>query len=476
MDIQDTYQNPLNARYASKEMSYIFSNNNKYITWRKLWLELAKAQQKVGLNISNNAIEELTQNLTSINYETVKEYEKQTKHEVMAHLKAYASQCQNASKILHLGETSAYIMDNSDLIIYKQALDLIEKRLITLMNYLSKFCDKNKAIATLSFTHFQPAQPTTVGKRGTLWLQSFLFDLEHLNFFQTNIKLRGVKGTTGTAASFKKLLNNDYSKLLELDSLISKSFNFSSSLALTSQIYDRKIDVFIGDILKSIAISAHKTTNDLRLLQHLKEIEENFSSNQIGSSAMPYKTNPILSERISSLSKFIISLNSSTDMVAITQWLERTLDDSANKRLSLPQMFLATDSILNLLSELFEGIKVNHSVINKNLQDNLPFLITENILMDLVKQGANRQTLHEEIKKLSLQALENIKEGKKNNLMDLILKNPIFNLQEQDINAYQNEGELIGYSIEQTEYFLKDIDSLLKKNQSKIIPIHKSNI
>lgn len=462
----ESYTNPLNTRYASKKMLSIFSAKHKYQTWRKIWVALAKAEQKAGLDITNTAIKELEDNINNIDFERVAAIEKENRHEVMAHLKAFAELAPNGGKILHLGETSAFVMDNGDIVVYKDALLLLREKMVATLTKMSLFALKYKDLPTLSFTHFQQAQPSTLGKRCTLWLESLRADFERLLFELDNLALRGVKGTTGTAASFKHLLNDDYEKLLKLENDVASELYFSKTSLVTSQVYDRKTDVYLGDLLKNIAISSHKITNDLRLLQHLKEVEEFFAKDQIGSSAMPYKTNPILCERVSSLAKFTLSLNGSLEMVASTQWLERTLDDSANKRLALPQMFLAVDAIVGLLYEIFEKIHVNEAIINRHLQEHLPFLITENILMDYVKKGGDRAKGHEIIKHLAMEAGREIRSGKDNNLLLLLEKNSELNLSKAEIAGYMDASKLTGFSKEQVEFFIKHLEKLLAPYQS----------
>ncbi|MGV3278028.1 adenylosuccinate lyase [Rickettsiales bacterium LUAb2] len=458
MDIDNnhTYINPLNTRYSSKEMQKIFSNCNKYTIWRQLWTALAKAEKSAGLPITDEQINELEANINNLNLAKAEQYEKETNHEVMAHIKAYGEQCPKAAAIIHLGETSAFVIDNSDIIIYKQGLELTKQKLLLLIKALANFSNQYKEMPTLSYTHLQVAQPTTVGKRASLWLSSFIADFYELIYVIDNLKLRGVKGTTGTAASFAKLLNNDYQKYQQIDNAVAQHLGFSSSYLVTSQTYDRKIDITIANVLGQMAVSAHKISNDLRLLQHLSEIEEPFSKTQVGSSAMPYKRNPMLSERVSALSKFIMSLQVAPNLVASTQWLERTLDDSANKRLSLPQMFLSIDSVLMLLTKIISNCQVNEKVIEQNLAKEVPFLITENILMEYVKNGGDRQEGHEKIRKYAIEAANRVKEqGLANNLVENLINDKDFLITKEQIEQLANPKQLIGFCREQVANFLE---------------------
>lgn len=458
------YSNPLVNRYASKEMGFIFSNQNKYSLWRKLWLNLAIAQQKAGLNITNQQIQALKSNIDNIDFNVVNKYEKETKHEVMAHILAFADVAKIAKPIIHLGETSAFVLDNADIIMYKQALVLLQKRLVNVINSMAQLANLHKDTATLAYTHFQVAQPTTFGKRVTLWLNSFLMDFKWHNFLIDDLKLRGIKGTTGTAASFKELFNNDFNAYSNLEKQLNTLFDFVASYTVTGQTYDRKVDVYIANQLNNIAVSAHKITNDLRLLQHLKEITEPFGAKQVGSSAMPYKQNPMLCERVSSLCKLVMSLNNSLSMVASTQWLERTLDDSANKRISLPQMFLAIDSILLSMHNLFTNLTVNQHVIEFNLKNELPFIILEDILMIYVKNGGDRQTGHEIIRELSLKAKQQIIKGQPASiLLDYILNNKDLNITKADLDILMQPNRLTGFSQQQVQQFL-NVDVALAIN------------
>ena len=396
------YQNPLESRYCSDEMLYNFSPEKKFTTWRKLWLALAEIQKELGLDISDEQIKELKDQVNHIDYANANEYEKKFRHDVMAHVHAYGDAAPAARPIIHLGATSAFVGDNTDLIQIRDGFELIKIKLVNVIKGLHSFALTYKDHPTLGFTHFQPAQLTTIGKRATLWLQSVLLDLEDLEFRLQTLRFRGVKGTTGTAASFKELFDGDFSKVKELDRKLSEKFGFKKVFKVSGQTYDRKIDAQVLEVLSNIAQSAHKFTNDLRLLQNLKEIEEPFEKNQIGSSAMAYKRNPMRSERISSLAKFVISLATSPAMVAATQWFERTLDDSANKRLSIPQAFLATDALLIIWNNILDGLVVYPKMIEKHINEELPFMATEYIIMEGVKNGGDRQELHEIIRKLSL--------------------------------------------------------------------------
>lgn len=401
---REVYQNPLNERYSSKEMSYIFSDENKFKTWRKLWIALAESQKELGLNIDDNQIQNMKDFESDINYDVAKQIEKETRHDVMSHVKAFGMQAELAKGIIHLGATSCYVGDNTDLINMFKALELIEIKLASVINNLSKFAIEYKSVPTLGFTHFQAAQLTTVGKRATLWLYDLLMDLEEVTYRKNKIYLRGVKGTTGTQASFLELFNHDHDKVKELDEKVCEKMGFKKSYPVTGQTYSRKVDSYVLSSLSSIAQSLHKMTNDIRLLQHLKELEEPFESTQIGSSAMAYKRNPMRSERISSLSKYIINLAQNPALVHSTQWLERTLDDSANRRLAIGEAFLATDAILEIAINVTNGLVVYENMINRHINEELPFMATEYILMEAVKKGGDRQELHEKIRVYSMEA------------------------------------------------------------------------
>jgi len=460
-----TYQNPLESRYASEEMLYNFSPEKKFTTWRKLWVALAEIQQELGLNISTEQLDDLKNNIEIIDYKKAAEYEKKFRHDVMAHVHAYGDVAPKAKPIIHLGATSAFVGDNTDLIQLKEGMEIIKQKLISILKLMADFALQYKDLPTLGFTHFQAAQLTTVGKRTTLWMQSLLLDFEELEFRIETLPFRGVKGTTGTAASFRELFNGDYEKVKYLDKKLSERFGFTEILAVTGQTYDRKIDAQISALLSNIAQSAHKFTNDLRLLQHLKEIEEPFEKNQIGSSAMAYKRNPMRSERISSLAKFVISLAQSTAMTASTQWFERTLDDSANKRLAIPQAFLAIDSILLIWLNIADGLVVYPKVIAKRIAEELPFMATENIIMESVKNGGDRQELHENIRTHSMEAAKMVKEeGKENDLIERILGDSSFPIDKQKMQEMLDAKNFIGFASEQTVDFINEkIQPILDK-------------
>lgn len=450
-----TYTNPLVERYASPEMQTLLSNQTKYSTWRKLWAALASAEKEVGVSdITEEQVASLHKIVEQINFERVNELEAETKHEVFAHIKALAEDAPNCSGIIHLGETSAYVIDNTDIIIARSALQQLEDKLLKLMNLLVDFAIDNCALPTLAFTHFQVAQPTTVGKRAALWLHSFLLDLRELRHTVAGLKLRGVQGTTGTAASFKHILGNNYAALERINTLVAEKFGFKAAYIVTSQTYDRKIDVQVAHVLNQLAVSAHKVTNDLRLLQHLREVGETFGGNQVGSSAMPYKRNPILSERVSSLAKFVMALSSGASTTAATQWLERTLDDSANKRLTLPQMFLAADAILDLLYKIFSSLTVYKEVIKSNLDRELPFLLTENVLMEHVKRGGSRQEGHEIIKRSAMAAFAEVQRGEPNRLLKYLADDPELLVDAKAIAQISAEGSLTGFCEEQVRTFV----------------------
>ena len=453
-----TYSNPLTERYCSKDMSYIFSPQFKFSTWRKLWIALAEGEKELGINITDEQIEELKAHVNDINFDDAKRIEREVRHDVMSHVQAYGLQCPKAKGIIHLGATSAYVGDNTDVIQMNEALKLIRIKLVNLINNLKQFALKNKDIATLGFTHFQAAQLTTVGKRATLWAQDLIIDLEDLNYRLENMKLRGVKGTTGTQASFVALFEGDNAKIKQLDKIVCNKMGFESSYAVSGQTYTRKLDSQVLNVLAGIAQSMHKMTNDIRLLQHLKELEEPFEKKQIGSSAMAYKRNPMRSERISSLSKFIIAESISPAMVEATQWLERSLDDSANKRLSIPQAFMAADAILEIGINVTDGLVVYESMINKHINEELPFMATENILMEAVKRGGDRQELHEEIRELSMKAAYRVKhEGLINNLIDLILESDKFNmLKREEISDILDPMKFVGRAPEQVVEFVEE--------------------
>ena len=454
----DRYQSPLSERYASKEMQYIFSPDMKFRTWRKLWIALAETEKELGLNITQEQIDELKAHADDINYDVAKAREKEVRHDVMSHVYAYGVQCPKAKGIIHLGATSCYVGDNTDIIVMTEALKLVKKKLVNVIAELAKFADTNKALPTLAFTHFQPAQPTTVGKRATLWMQEFLMDLEDLDYVLSTMKLLGSKGTTGTQASFLELFDGDQETIDKIDPMIAKKMGFEKCYPVSGQTYSRKVDTRVLNILAGIAASAHKFSNDIRLLQHLKEVEEPFEKSQIGSSAMAYKRNPMRSERIASLSRFVMIDAMNPAITSATQWFERTLDDSANKRLSVPEGFLAIDGILDLCLNVVDGLVVYPKVIEKRLRSELPFMATENIMMDAVKAGGDRQELHERIRELSMEAGKNVKvEGKENNLLELIAADPAFNMTLEDLQKTMDPSKYTGRAEVQVNAFLKNV-------------------
>ncbi|MGX4599254.1 adenylosuccinate lyase [Faecalimicrobium sp. JNUCC 81] len=453
----NTYTNPLTDRYCSKDMSYIFSPQFKFSTWRKLWVALAEGEKELGINITDEQIAELKANIENINFDEARKIEKEVRHDVMSHVKAYGMQCENAKGIIHLGATSAYVGDNTDVIQMNEALKLIRVKLVNLINNLKEFALKYKDMPTLGFTHFQAAQLTTVGKRATLWAQDLIIDLEDLNYRIDNMKLRGVKGTTGTQASFVSLFEGDTDKIKELDRLVCEKMGYKSSYAVSGQTYTRKLDYQVISVLSGIAQSMHKMTNDIRLLQSLKELEEPFEKNQIGSSAMAYKRNPMRSERIASLSKYIISESLSPALVQATQWLERSLDDSANKRLAIPQAFMAADAIIEIGMNVTDGLVVYESMINKHINEELPFMATETILMEAVKRGGDRQELHEIIREYSMKAAYRVKhEGLDNNLMELIMNDDSFKMSKEEMLSIMDPKNFVGRAPEQVVEFVNE--------------------
>ena len=454
----DRYVSPLSERYASKEMQYIFSPDMKFRTWRRLWIALAETEKELGLNITQEQIDELKAHAEDINYDVAKERERQVRHDVMSHVYAYGVQCPKAKGIIHLGATSCYVGDNTDIIVMTEALKLVKKKLVNVIAELSAFADKYKDQPTLAFTHFQPAQPTTVGKRATLWTQEFLLDLEDLEYVLGTMKLLGSKGTTGTQASFLELFDGDQETIDKIDPMIAEKMGFKECYPVSGQTYSRKVDTRVANILAGIAASAHKMSNDIRLLQHLKEVEEPFEKSQIGSSAMAYKRNPMRSERIASLSRYVMVDALNPAITSATQWFERTLDDSANKRLSIPEGFLAIDGILDLCLNVVDGLVVYPKVIEKHMMAELPFMATENIMMDAVKAGGDRQELHERIRELSMDAGKTVKvEGKDNNLLELIAADPAFNLSLEDLQRSMDPKKYIGRAKEQTERFVNTV-------------------
>lgn len=463
----DRYQSPLSERYASKEMQYIFSPDMKFRTWRKLWIALAETEKELGLDITDEQIEEMKAHQDDINYEVAKEREKVVRHDVMSHVYAYGLQCPKAKPIIHLGATSCYVGDNTDIIIMAEGLKLIKKKLVNVIAQLADFADRYKDLPTLAFTHFQPAQPTTVGKRATLWCQEFMMDLEDLEYVLSTLKLLGSKGTTGTQASFLELFDGDQEKIDQIDPMIAKKMGFQDCYPVSGQTYSRKVDTRVCNILAGIAASAHKMSNDIRLLQHLKEVEEPFEKTQIGSSAMAYKRNPMRSERIASLSRYVMIDALNPAITSAVQWFERTLDDSANKRLSIAEGFLAADGILDLCLNVTDGLKVYPKVIEKRLRSELPFMATENIMMDAVKAGGDRQELHEKIRTLSMEAGRNVKEeGKENNLLELIAADPSFNLTLEELESTMEPSRYTGRAAIQVDHFLKDVvNPVLERNK-----------
>ena len=454
----DRYTSPLSERYASKEMQYIFSQDMKFRTWRRLWIALAETEKELGLNITQEQIDELKAHADDINYDVAKAREKEVRHDVMSHVYAYGVQCPKAKGIIHLGATSCYVGDNTDIIVMTEALKLVQKKLVNVIAELSKFADKYKDQPTLAFTHFQPAQPTTVGKRATLWTQEFMMDLEDLEYVLGTIKLLGSKGTTGTQASFLELFEGDQETIDKIDPMIAAKMGFKECYPVSGQTYSRKVDTRVVNVLAGIAASAHKMSNDIRLLQHLKEVEEPFEKSQIGSSAMAYKRNPMRSERIASLSRYVMVDALNPAITSAAQWFERTLDDSANKRLSVPEGFLAIDGILDLCLNVVDGLVVYPKVIEKHMMAELPFMATENIMMDAVKAGGDRQELHERIRELSMEAGRNVKvEGKDNNLLELIAADPAFNLTLEELQKTMNPKKYVGRAKEQTEAFITKV-------------------
>ncbi len=453
----DKYQSPLSERYASEEMKSIFSEDRKFRTWRRLWIALAETEQELGLPITDEQIREMKEHQDDINYDVAREREKEVRHDVMAHVYAYGVQCPEAKPIIHLGATSCYVGDNTDIILMTEALRLVRKKLINVIALIAGFAEKYKDLPTLGYTHFQPAQPTTVGKRATLWAQDFLTDLEDLDYVLSTMKLLGSKGTTGTQASFLELFDKDQEKVDQIDPMIAEKMGFPSCVAVSGQTYSRKTDTRVLNVLAGIAASAHKMSNDIRLLQHLKEIEEPFEKTQIGSSAMAYKRNPMRCERIASLARYVMADAQNPAVTSSEQWLERTLDDSANKRLSVPEGFLAVDGILDLCLNVTENLQVYPKVIEKHLREELPFMATENILMDAVKAGGDRQELHERIRTLSMEAARTVKEeGGENNLLELIAADPAFHLTLEELQQSMEPSRYIGCAPHQVERFLQE--------------------
>ena len=468
----DRYTSPLSERYASKEMQYIFSPDKKFRTWRKLWIALAETEKELGLDITDEQIEELKAHADDINYDVAKEREKVVRHDVMSHVYAYGKQCPKAKGIIHLGATSCYVGDNTDIILMSEALEIVRKKLINVIAELAKFADEHKNLPTLAFTHFQPAQPTTVGKRATLWMQEFMMDLEDLEYVKGSLKLLGSKGTTGTQASFLELFDGDQETIDKIDPMIAKKMGFETCYPVSGQTYSRKVDTRVVNVLAGIAASAHKMSNDIRLLQHLKEIEEPFEKTQIVSSAMPYKRNPMRSERIASLSRYVMVDAMNPAITSATQWFERTLDDSANKRLSVPEGFLAIDGILDLCLNVVDGLVVYPKVIEKRLMSELPFMATENIMMDAVKAGGDRQELHERIRELSMEAGRNVKEkGLDNNLLELIAADPAFNLSLEELQKTMDPAKYVGRAPVQVEAYLNNVVNPMLEANKEILGV-----
>jgi adenylosuccinate lyase len=454
----DGYISPLAERYASKEMQHIFSEDFKFSTWRKLWVALAESEKELGLPITDEQISEMKAHIYDINYDVARAREKEVRHDVMSHVYAYGVQCPKAKGIIHLGATSCYVGDNTDIIIMSEAMKIIQKKLVNVIDELAKFAEKEKNQACLAYTHYQPAQPTTLGKRATLWMNEFVMDLQDLEYVQGSLKLLGCKGTTGTQASFLELFNGDHEKCRRLDQMIAEKMGFKECYPVSGQTYSRKVDTRVLNILAGIAASAHKFSNDIRLLQHEKEVEEPFEKSQIGSSAMAYKRNPMRDERIASLSRFVISDALNPAMTSAEQWFERTLDDSANKRLSVSEGFLATDGILDLMLNVVDGLVVYPKVIEKHLRAELPFMATENIMMDAVKAGGDRQELHERIRELSMAAGKRVKEeGAENDLLDRIAADPMFHMKREDLEKCMDPNRYVGRAPQQVDEYLSEV-------------------
>ncbi|HEX3016771.1 MAG TPA: adenylosuccinate lyase [Caproicibacter sp.] len=474
--MKNNYESPLSSRYADEKMKYLFSPDKKFRTWRRLWIALAQAEKELGLNITQEQIDEMIAHQDDINYEVAEAREKVVRHDVMSHVYAFGVQCPKAEPIIHLGATSCYVGDNTDLIIMNEALELVRDKLVGTIRVLSKFAMDNRSLPTLAFTHFQPAQPTTVGKRATLWIQDLLMDLEDVEYLLSGAKLLGSKGTTGTQASFLELFDGDHAKVRKLDKIIAEKMGYKDCFAVSGQTYSRKQDSRVLSVLSGIAQSAAKFSNDIRLLQHLKEVEEPFEKNQIGSSAMAYKRNPMRSERIASLARYVIVDSLNPCITAATQWFERTLDDSANKRISVPEAFLAIDGILNLYSNVGDGLVVYPKVIRKHLESELPFMATENIMMDAVKRGADRQQLHERIRVHSMAASKIIKEeGGKNDLLERIAADPAFGVSLDELNQIVKPEKYVGRAPVQTEEFISETVAPIL-NQYKNVSDEKAEI
>ncbi|NLK73361.1 MAG: adenylosuccinate lyase [Clostridiales bacterium] len=466
----NTYENPLITRYTSPQMASVFSSDEKFRLWRTLWIALAESEKELGLNITDEQIDEMKKYRDDINYDVARKKEKEVRHDVMAHVHAFGEQCPKAKPIIHLGATSAFVGDNTDIIVMKKALIIVRKKLVNLLYQLSIFAEKYKSVPTLGFTHFQPAQLTTVGKRATLWMMDFLLDLNDIEDLIDSLMLRGVKGTTGTQASFLNLFSGDHEKVKQLDKLVVEKLGFEKSIPVSGQTYTRKIDYKILSVLSGIAQSVHKMTNDIRLLQHLKEIEEPFEKNQIGSSAMAYKRNPMRSERAAALSRYIISSTMNTAMTTATQWFERTLDDSANRRIVIPECFMAADAVLDICINISNGLVVHEKVIRQHIMNELPFMATENNIMESVKKGGDRQELHEKIRQHSMESAKRVKdEGLDNDLLKRIASDDAFNLTEEDIDNLMAPELYIGRSVEQVDDFNSEyIQPILDKYKDEI--------
>jgi adenylosuccinate lyase len=470
--MRNTYTTPLNTRYASKEMSYLFSDDMKFKTWRKLWIALAEGEMELGLNITEEQIKELKENVDNINYEDAELKEKEIRHDVMSHVYAYGLQCPKAKGIIHLGATSCYVGDNTDIIIMREALLLVKKKLINIISALSNFAEKYKSLPTLGFTHFQPAQLTTVGKRACLWLQDLTLDLEKLDYIISSLKLLGVKGTTGTQASFMNLFNDDESLVVQLDKIVAIKMDFEGTYMVSGQTYSRKVDSYILNTLAEIAQSAYKFSNDIRLLQSMKEIEEPFEKNQVGSSAMAYKRNPMRTERMGALARYIIVDALNPAITASTQWFERTLDDSANKRIAVPEAFLALDGVLNLYLNVSENLVVYEKVITSHVNNELPFMATENILMEAVKKGGDRQELHERIRIHSMDSASRVKqEGLSNDLIQRIIEDPTFKMTAEEIYAIIDPIKFVGRAPGQVDDFINSCVRPILDNNKEILGV-----
>ncbi len=468
------YESPLSSRYASDEMQYIFSPDKKFSTWRKLWVALARAEMELGLPVTQEQIQEMEAHLTDIDYDLTAQKEKELRHDVMAHIHTFGTLCPKAMPIIHLGATSCYVGDNTDVIIMREGLELVRDKLVRVLSNLSQFALKYKALPTLGFTHFQAAQLVTVGKRATLWMNELLMDLEEIEYRIANLKLLGCKGTTGTQASFLELFEGDHEKCKELDRRIAKEMGFEASVPVSGQTYSRKVDSAIVSTLSGIAQSASKFATDVRLLCHLKEVEEPFESKQIGSSAMPYKRNPMRCERICALARYVMADVMNPTFTAATQWFERTLDDSANKRISVPEAFLAVDAILNIYENVSAGLVVHEKVIEKHILEELPFMASENIMMDAVKKGGDRQELHERIRVHALEAGRNVKDlGLNNNLIDLIAEDPLFGMSREELVAHMEPSRYIGRCPQQVEDFIAEcITPVLEAHSQALTGVH----